>query len=336
MSPVYRPPLPKPAGISGVRATYPSTTGSEYARLQAVVLNNQGAGYPWIKAATHIGGWSQIEGVQNTFNWATFDTPISQWWAAGKKSGLLVCPTSYHSNTWTPSWYSSSNPMFTADVGLVPVFWDTQFTNAWHAFLTQVAERYGNDERVDYIRTGFIGFESYANTSVTPEMTADGYTVAIWQAAVEAMAQFCANLSPKFQFSINFSNYASKDPPFPVATGAYAATLGMGLVSAGLQVGDLTASLPSNNFLEVSANEQTLVELGQQSVSRFELPGQSFGQHSGSLAACVPFAQSKGTQFIEFFTKDLLECFDPTDANYTLAAQNGWPDAVIAFARGTN
>jgi hypothetical protein len=323
-------------GIHGIFAAYPMASGPQCARCQAMLINNGGAGTPYVTGATHIVGWNQVEAVHGVYNWSGVDALLAAWWAGGKPSGLLLCPTSYNGNTWTPSWYSSANQMFQGGNGNLPVFWSSAFTTAWQTFLAAAVARYGADQRVAYLRTGFIGFENYADKNAGQNnavMSAIGYSESVWCGAVESMATYCAGLSPKFQFSVNFDNYGTKATSFPLGTSAYAAGLGMALCSAGLQASDLTAAVTSNDSFAVFAAEQGTVALGQQTVSLSELPGENWGMNCGPLAPLLPFATSRGTTFFELFTQDVLAAFDSQSSRYQAAQQAGYPGAIkTAFA----
>lgn len=332
--------VPLPDGLRGLWVTYPHKGGAEQQRALRILRDGPGA--PYVAGATHLIEWNLSEPEPCGYDWGDCEDRIQAW--VPKPSGLLLCPTGYQGKNVTPAWYPG--PWFDGVCGesSLPVYWgpDYSFRYHWQRFILAIVQRYRNDERVAYIRTGFgVGFEHFPCENAGYGGECDdllvelGYSPELWRDYLSEMLLFCFSLRcPKLQVSLSFDSYATRDPVTPDLLGDRAADYGFAIASAGLQASDMEAAPEdsSNASLKVYSEHIGEVPLGAQTVQLSDPTGRDSANKTGSLTSLIPFAIQRGVQFFEFFANDWFATYDSEDSRHEAAVAAGYPEAFATAA----
>lgn len=307
----------------------------------AVLSNNTTNGFliPQANVAGDVDfvTWATVNPTLGVYNWQSVENNIAPWWAAGKKTGLVIW------NVTTPSFVLAQlAPTLTCSgaPGAVPNFTSPQFQSAYATFLAALFAKYGNDQRIAYIRVGTGGdgetYPSCTAAQAAAPPTGYGLTQAAWQSYTLAMMSAVHAVAGSVPIMFALSCYGTPCPNsnpygYPTAVAALAVQYGFIFGKESLQDSD-----------------QTAYGMGQPCGANWcalfaEYPssphGLQFGEPTcadndctiGSPINLLPFASARGADFVEMVSgTDLTIAYGPTPGPYTAAYQTAITNFVTA------
>lgn len=172
-------------------------------------FSNQTYTNPNISGVAPRISWNTIEPQENQFNWQVLDN-IFQKAAANNKDVVIIPVAGFDTPQWAlqgvqtaqfPRKYGKN----AGQIAPLPIPWDQTYLNRWYAFLSQVANRYGNNPLL--VMIGVSGPTSVSAEMSLPNTDGDvqqwislGYTPSKYENAwKETFAEY-AKLFPRQHF----------------------------------------------------------------------------------------------------------------------------------------
>jgi hypothetical protein len=190
--------------------------------------------------------WAPTDPGDGKFNWSGIEKLIAPWWAAGKKTALILWAVSDGNNTSTPAYVLKKLPptVSCASNENVPEFTNENFIAAYSNWLTALFGKYASDERIAYIRVPFGGGGETFPLCMTVQETAYGLTEEKWQAAVLSIIALVKTLAGSVTVQFALDCYGQPCPAsgtydFPAAVAAAAAAAGFGIGQNGFSESDI-------------------------------------------------------------------------------------------------
>jgi uncharacterized repeat protein (TIGR03803 family) len=274
--------------------------------------------------------WGVVNPSNGTYDWSSVESAIAPWWAAGKKTALVVWPVSDAQGIiTTPTYVLDQLPpvISCSNFTSIPEFTAPAFVSAYSTFLAAFFAQYGSDPRIAYIRVGIgAGGETYPICPAA-QQASYGLTQASWQSYVDSILAVQSPLLGSVPVQVALNCYGTPCPlvnpfGFPENVAALAAQYGMGIGKESLQESDVTAW---NAGLPCDAN---WCELFQQTPGEYH--NLQFSEPTCADGACpvgspiqlLPFAATLDADVVEMLAStDLTIAYGPVPGPYTLAYQ---------------
>ncbi len=294
---------------------------------------------PTVMGQTIVVVWSDVDTGTGVYNWSSIESQISPWWAAGKKTGLVVWYLSEGTApVATPAYVLAQLPPTVsctdgsgATFANIPDVLSTAFQSAYTTFLKAFFAKYGSDPRIAYIRVGMgSGGETYPRCTRTQE-SSYGMTQSLWQNYVESMMSTEHTFTGSVPVMVGINCYGTPCPTtnpfaFPSSVAALAVSFGWGFGSQGLQESDITsfdAGKPcGTNWCALFSEYPT--SFHELQFLTGSCPNNTCS--TGSPSVLIPFASARGDKVLEMNNQQLGIAFgfpsEPWSSAYATAIAN--------------
>lgn len=283
--------------------------------------------------------WSQSDhgpGANPRYDFGYIEEEMAPWVAAGKVVNLIVWATSdAHDLPATPDYVMSKVPTVSCPkFDRIPVFWDKNFMEPYKQFMSAVAEKYGSDPRIGYIRFGLASGGETFPACEWSLMDEKGLTQAVWKDYLFNMLDYEHSLHVTRQLMVGLNSFGNPpDDALPRAVAAKAAQLGIGIGSQGLSkshVDDYRAGRPCDvDWCRLFDQYAGKIPLELQPAE----PLQPDHSGTGSVTDIIPFALQRKTQIFEFNIRDFLIAYQPGGFPGAESHAAEWAQAYEAAAK---
>lgn len=276
-------------------------------RAVPILLHN-----PVVCGANFYINWAESDhgpGANPRYEFGYIERQMTPWVAAGKVVNLIVWPTSDSLAVQsTPDYVMAKAPSVTCPkFGRIPVFWDKNFMEPYKQFMAVVADKYGNDPRIGYIRFGLSnGGETFPSCEFAM-MKEKGLTQGMWKKYLFNMMEYEKSLHVTRQLMVGITAFGEpRDLRLPHEVAARAAELGMGIGSNGLQITDV------QSYRAGGKCDDDWCRIFDEFAGKIPLESQPLHPNEqGSMGDMVALALEHKVQIFEFALPDWLAAYDP-------------------------
>lgn len=313
--------VPIPSAPHGLFvAIFPHGTLND--RADHILLHN-----PVVCGANFYIVWSESDrgpGANPRYDFSAMDRQIAPWVAAGKVVNFVVWPTSdSHAVVATPDYVMSRASTVTCQkFDRVPVFWDKNFMEPYKQFMAAVAEKYGNDPHIGYIRFGLAsGGETFPACQFAL-MKEKGLTQALWKDYIFKMLDYEHSLHTAQPLMVGINSFG--EPPdlrLPREVAEKAAQLGIGIGSQGMQ------KAAEDDYRAGRPCDVDWCRIFDQVAGKIPLELQPFKPNQFNMTEAIQFAMERKAQIFEIALPDWIVAYDPS----VRGAQDHRGDYIQAF-----
>jgi hypothetical protein len=294
---------------------FPSVRLEEKARQH--LLHN-----PVVCGANFYLVWNDIDrgpGASPRYDFSHVEEQMEPWIKAGKEVNLISWAVGYgNKHQVTPDYvFKQADSVECQNGGQVPVFWDKNFMESYQQFMKEIAQHFGNNPAVGYIRFGLgIGGETFPVCMYA--LRDKGFNAPVWRKYLFDMLDYEATLKSPKTFMVGINTFG--EPPnidFVDAVADRAVQDNIAIGSQALSIDDLRADKAGEpcavDWCHVFRQAQGKVPLELQTL---EDTNPDRTGKVGSLVDLLPFALQLHTQIFEIYAQDWLIAYDPEDPNY--------------------